>query len=66
MISNIQVLPGNAVQLVPTPLSGSGAGNASDEIVIQRIAAGDKLAMHVLYTRHHVRVLPVHLAHRSR
>src|SRR5919198_5626644 len=29
---------------------------ASDEVLISRIAAGDKLAMHLLFARHHVRV----------
>src|SRR4026207_1426519 len=28
----------------------------SDEVLIQRIAGGDRLAMQVLYARHHVRV----------
>ena len=28
----------------------------SDEVLISRIAAGDRLAMQVLYARHHVRV----------
>ena len=28
----------------------------SDEVLIQRIANGDRLAMQVLYARHHVRV----------
>src|SRR5437867_3606592 len=28
----------------------------SDEALIERIAAGDKLAMHLLFARHHVRV----------
>jgi RNA polymerase sigma-70 factor (ECF subfamily) len=32
------------------------AASSSDENLIKRIAGGDKLAMQVLYTRHHVRV----------
>ena len=32
------------------------AAPSSDEILIKRIAGGDKLAMQVLYARHHVRV----------
>ena len=32
------------------------AASSSDESLIKRIAGGDKLAMQVLYTRHHVRV----------
>jgi RNA polymerase sigma-70 factor (ECF subfamily) len=28
----------------------------SDEVLISRIAGGDRLAMQVLYARHHVRV----------
>src|SRR5258708_23961170 len=36
------------------PLSAAQA--ASDEVLIARIAQGDRLAMQVLYGRHHVRV----------
>jgi hypothetical protein len=32
------------------------AAPSSDESLIKRIAGGDKLAMQVLYARHHVRV----------
>ena len=32
------------------------AASSSDESLIKLIAGGDKLAMQVLYTRHHVRV----------
>ena len=32
------------------------AASSSDESLIKRIAGGDKLAMQVLYTRHHVRI----------
>ena len=41
------------------------AAPSSDESLIKRIAGGDKLAMQVLYTRHHVRVfrLVVRLVH---
>jgi RNA polymerase sigma-70 factor (ECF subfamily) len=34
----------------------AAAASSSDESLIKRIAGGDKLAMQVLYTRHHVRV----------
>jgi RNA polymerase sigma-70 factor (ECF subfamily) len=34
----------------------AGARATSDEALIERIAAGDKLAMQVLFARHHVRV----------
>jgi RNA polymerase sigma-70 factor (ECF subfamily) len=34
----------------------SAAQSASDEVLIARIAGGDRLAMQVLYARHHVRV----------
>lgn len=34
----------------------SAAQSASDEVLITRIAGGDRLAMQVLYARHHVRV----------
>jgi RNA polymerase sigma-70 factor (ECF subfamily) len=53
MISNFQVLPRDLpATACPDPI----AGGTSDETLIQRIAAGNKLAMQVLYTRHHVRV----------
>src|SRR5262245_56890225 len=31
-------------------------GHGSDERLIERIAAGDRVAMQVLYTRHHLRI----------
>ena len=40
--------------LTSRPLSATQA--ASDEVLIARIAQGDRLAMQVLYARHHVRV----------
>jgi RNA polymerase sigma-70 factor (ECF subfamily) len=46
-------------QIGPTNLAGwtmSAAQAASDEVLIARIASGDRLAMQVLYGRHHVRV----------
>jgi len=39
---------------VSRPLSANQA--TSDEVLIQRIAKGDRLAMQVLFARHHVRV----------
>jgi RNA polymerase sigma-70 factor, ECF subfamily len=32
------------------------AGEVSDETLVERIAGGDRAAMHVLYVRHHVRI----------
>ena len=43
-----------ATNLASRPLSANLA--ASDEVLIARIAKGDRLAMQVLYGRHHVRV----------
>jgi RNA polymerase sigma-70 factor, ECF subfamily len=47
--------------LMPSKLAGTNLQPvsmqaASDEVVIGRIAAGDKLAMQVLFARHHVRI----------
>ena len=42
------------------------AAASSDESLIKRIAGGDKLAMQVLYARHHVRVFRFVLASRPR
>ena len=44
----------NPTNLARRPLSATQA--ASDNFLIARIAQGDRLAMQVLYGRHHVRV----------
>jgi len=44
----------NPTNLARRPLSATQA--ASDDVLIARIAQGDRLAMQVLYGRHHVRV----------
>src|SRR3954453_9210498 len=44
--------PASAAVTVPAV----AAASSSDESLIKRIAGGDKLAMQVLYTRHHVRI----------
>src|SRR3954453_18510770 len=40
----------------PATVPALAVAPCSDESLIKRIAGGDKLAMQVLYTRHHVRV----------
>jgi RNA polymerase sigma-70 factor, ECF subfamily len=57
VISNIQVLPHEPSALRPaTAGPGPVATETSDERLIERIAAGNRLAMHLLYARHHVRI----------
>src|ERR1700738_1717471 len=46
--------PPHPTNLARRPLSATQA--ASDDVLIARIAQGDRLAMQVLYGRHHVRV----------
>jgi RNA polymerase sigma-70 factor (ECF subfamily) len=43
-------------RLTCEPVNGLAMQTTSDEALIGRIAAGDKLAMQVLFARHHVRV----------
>ncbi len=43
--------PQTALDVTPAP-----APVASDEVLIERIAAGDKLAMRALFARHHLRI----------
>jgi RNA polymerase sigma-70 factor (ECF subfamily) len=45
------VRPGSAASAVPAIASTAGE-KSSDEILVERIAAGDKLAMQVLFARH--------------
>ncbi len=49
-------LGNKASHRVPNTRTCSLAQNASDEALIKAIALGDRRAMEVLYTRHHVRV----------
>jgi RNA polymerase sigma-70 factor, ECF subfamily len=48
------VRPGSAAAAVPA--IAATAGYSSDEILVERIAAGDKLAMQVLFARHRTNV----------
>jgi len=45
------VRPGSAAAAVPAIAATTGK-YSSDEILVERIAAGDKLAMQVLFARH--------------
>jgi len=47
--------PRSAVAAVPAS-AATGADNSSDEILVNRIAAGDKLAMQALFARHRTAV----------
>jgi RNA polymerase sigma-70 factor, ECF subfamily len=49
------VRPGSAVAAVPA-IAATAGEYSSDEILVQRIAAGDKLAMQVLFARHRTNV----------
>src|SRR3954469_10589763 len=48
------VRPGSAAAAVPA--IAATAGYSSDEVLVERIAAGDKLAMQVLFARHRTNV----------
>ena len=48
--------PCRACRRLPDESRTLNAPEASDEILIGRIAGGDRLAMHALYARHHVKV----------
>ena len=48
--------PYRAFGRLPDESRTLNAPEASDEILIGRIAGGDRLAMHALYARHHVKV----------
>src|SRR3954451_15134935 len=49
------VRPGSAVAAVPAIAASAGA-YSSDETLVERIAAGDRLAMQVLFARHRTNV----------
>jgi len=50
-------LAGNsAPRLVALSRTRATTGNAEDAALVARIAAGDRLAMRVLYVRHHARI----------
>jgi hypothetical protein len=49
------VRPGSAVAEVPA-IAATAGEYSSDEILFQRIAAGDTLAMQVLFARHRTNV----------
>jgi len=47
---------GSAPRLVASSRARATTGNAVDAALVARIAAGDRLAMRVLYVRHHARI----------
>jgi RNA polymerase sigma-70 factor, ECF subfamily len=49
------VRPGSAVAAVPA-IAATAGEYSSDEILVERIAAGDKLAMQVLFARHRTNI----------
>jgi RNA polymerase sigma-70 factor, ECF subfamily len=52
---NMFIRPKSAVAAVPAR-AATGADNSSDEMLVNRIAAGDKLAMQALFARHRTAV----------
>lgn len=52
---NMLIRPQSAVAAVPAR-AATGAENSSDEMLVKRIAAGDKLAMQALFARHRTAV----------
>ena len=52
---NMLIRPQSAVAAVPAG-AATGAENSSDEMLVKRIAAGDKLAMQALFARHRTAV----------
>ena len=52
---NMLIRPQAAVAAVPAR-AATGAENSSDQILVKRIAAGDKLAMQALFARHRTAV----------
>ena len=49
------VRPGSAAAAVPA-IAATASEDSSDEVLVERIAAGDKLAMQVLFARHRTNV----------
>ena len=57
MISTVQAVPRDSARpLAAAGTAGPTLGDSVDASLIARIAAGDKAAMRVLYTRHHARI----------
>jgi RNA polymerase sigma-70 factor, ECF subfamily len=52
-MQNEFVTPKSVFQAIPPALAGHGT---SDDVLVSRVAAGNRLAMHVLFARHHARV----------
>jgi RNA polymerase sigma-70 factor (ECF subfamily) len=50
---NESVTPKSIFQAIPPAPAGHGT---SDDVLVKRVAAGNRLAMHVLFARHHARV----------
>jgi DNA-directed RNA polymerase specialized sigma24 family protein len=49
------IRPGSAAAAVPA-IAATAVEHSSDEILVERIAAGDKLAMQVLFARHRTNI----------
>jgi len=54
-VLNMLIRPQSAVAAVPAG-AATGAENSSDEMLVKRIAAGDKLAMQALFAKHRTAV----------
>jgi RNA polymerase sigma-70 factor, ECF subfamily len=52
-MQNEFVTPKSVFPAIPPALAGHGT---SDDVLVNRVAAGNRLAMHVLFARHHARV----------
>jgi DNA-directed RNA polymerase specialized sigma24 family protein len=53
----MRYLPGrSAPRLIASSRTRMSTGNAVDAALVARIAAGDRIAMRVLYVRHHARI----------
>ena len=52
-MQNEFVTPKSIFPAIPPALAGHGT---SDDVLVNRVAAGNRLAMHVLFARHHARV----------
>ena len=51
----MSIRPGSAVAEAPA-IAATAGEHSSDEILVERIADGDKLAMQVLFARHRTNV----------
>jgi RNA polymerase sigma-70 factor (ECF subfamily) len=59
----MQTLVASAVNLTPIRRAGPSARASHDAVLLDRVASGDKAAMHVLFSNHHVHVFRYVLRH---